>query len=438
MTVLTATPASADNELATYAYSYPHKSSYRPFTPPRPWHEIWCDEPREQIALYMHIPFCEARCGFCNLFARSQPDDDQVEAYLGTLQRQIEVIRERLGPLGIRSLALGGGTPTWLTTSQLSSLFNILEQKLEFTVQRTPTSVETSPATATSDRLETLAEFGVERISLGVQAFDNPTLGQLGRPQSSEAVHRALDAIRSAGFPILNIDLIYGTPEQTAADWMRSLSTAMRWRPEELYLYPLYTRPETGLARLGRVAETRSDLYRLAREFLREQGYQQSSLRCFRLARLGPGSDEGCLREGMIGLGCGARSYTQNTHHATRFAVTQAGVRTILDDWIRQTDTELGFATHGYDLDHDEQRRRFLILSLLRVEGLATDEYVARFNTSPEHDFPLLADLRRRGWLCDGDGQLVLTEEGIEHSDLIGPLFYSPVVRTRLREFVQR
>ena len=135
----------------------------------------------------------------------------------------------------------------------------------------------------------------------------------------------------------------------------------------------------------------------------------------------------------MIGLGCGARSYTRELHYATRFAVTQAGVRAILGHWIAQADADLGLATHGFRLSLDEQRRRFVILSLLQSAGMSLAEF-DRLEGDPRE----LNELRERGWLFEHDDCLRLTEAGLENSDLIGPLLASEPVRARLREFVSR
>jgi len=432
-------PRDTENDrLVTYAYSYPHKSSYRPLTPPVPLRELWRDEEVGQLSLYVHVPFCEMRCGFCNLFTQSQPHGESVDAYLATLIRQMRVVRSEVPRARFDQFGIGGGTPTFLTPSQLRRLLDAIEQTFGQSLRHLPTSVETSPATATPDRLRVLADFGVERVSLGVQSFLETETRNFGRPQHVTQVHQALQAIREFRFPVLNIDLIYGDPGQTLRTWRQSLNEALRYAPEELYLYPLYIRPETGLARTGHSAvQHRSDLYRLGCEVLGEAGYVQTSLRGFRLPRNQSPSTYACQRDGMIGLGCGARSYTRGLHYATRFAVTQAGVRAIIQDWTAQSDRELALATHGYELSQDEQRRRFTIMSLLQTDGMPLSAYVERFHGSPQQDIPELLELQSQDWLECHPERLKLTAEGLEHSDEVGPILYSEVVRSRLREFVR-
>ena len=429
----------AADELATYAYSYPHKSSYRALTPAVPIREAWRHENRSTLFLYLHVPFCEMRCGFCNLFTESQPRDDIVESYLNALLRQMHVVRSSLPDAQFAQLAVGGGTPTYLSARQMELVFREIERTFGLSVRTASASVEASPATVDDDRLRVLSEFGVERLSLGVQSFVDEETGRIGRPQRVARVHAALERVRAFRFPRLNIDLIYGDPQQTPQSWTASLREALRYRPEEIYLYPLYVRPETGLARRGpRRAGHRVDLYRLGRDLLLTEGYSQSSLRCFhRPSPESRPSAYACQRDGMVGLGCGARSYTRSLHYATRFATTQAGVRAILRDWILQTDEQFALATHGFRLTDGEQRRRFIILSLLQANGLDRVEYARRFDSDPHTDLPELPQLAERGWIACSLEKTWLTPEGLENSDSIGPRLYSPEVRARLKEFVR-
>lgn len=423
-------------ELTSYAYSYPHKSSYRPLSPPVRLADAWRDEDVSQLSLYVHVPFCEMRCGFCNLFTHSQPAEEVVSAYLATLERQMQVVRRHVPAADFAQLAVGGGTPTFLAAPELGALLRRVETFVGRPLRELPTSVETSPATATEERLQVLAEHGVRRISLGVQSFLPSETGRIGRPQRVEDVYQALDRIRLRGFFVLNVDLIYGDPRQTCESWLASVREALRYRPDEFYLYPLYIRPQTGLANSGNSSRYfRDDLYAAARDLLCQQGYVQSSLRNFRLPPNAAAPNYDCQRDGMIGLGCGARSYTRRLHYATRFAVTQAGVRAILQEWINQNDDELALATHGMWLSEDEQGRRFAIMSLLQAEGLSIAEFNQRFPSGRIDEIPGFSEILLRGWAVQAGDRFVLTTDGLTNSDIVGPLLYSEPVRERLREF---
>src|SRR5262249_46311245 len=154
--------------------------------------------------------------------------------YLDVLTREARRMCEALGDAAFVRLAVGGGTPTFLDVQELETLFD-LAAELGADPARIPASVETSPATADAERLAPPRARGATRVSLGVQSFVEAEVRAAARPQRTADVEHALDRIRAAGFPTLNVDLIYGLPGQTVAAWLNSLREALRWRPEELY-----------------------------------------------------------------------------------------------------------------------------------------------------------------------------------------------------------
>lgn len=140
----------------------------------------------------------------------------------------------------------------------------------------------------------------------------------------------------------------------------------------------------------------------------------------------------------MIGLGCGARSYTRGLHYALDYAVRPKSVKGIIADYLARTRAELATADHGFALDDDEQRRRFLLQSVLNAEGLDVSRYVARFGSDPDVDFPDLRVLEEAGLVSldcvprEGTTHRTWrpTPLGLERSDALGPWFFSDRVRT--------
>ncbi|MEU6741046.1 STM4012 family radical SAM protein [Streptosporangium sandarakinum] len=451
-----------------YVYAYPHKTAYRPLDPRPPLRRVWEGEPMDSLSLYLHIPFCEMRCGFCNLFTRTGAPDELVAAYLDALERQAGAVREALdaaldgasggapdassaaggapgGPV-FAVAAIGGGTPTYLSAAELTRLFDLAERTMGVDLRTVPLSVETSPATATADRLAVLAERGTTRISIGVQSFIDAEARAAVRPQRRAEVETALGRIREAGFETLNLDLIYGIDGQDARSWRHSLDAALAWKPEEIYLYPLYVRPLTGLGRRARDWDDhRLGLYRQGRDHLLAAGYEQVSMRMFRLpdpARTAaPAHTTGycCQSDGMVGLGCGARSYTSALHYSHEYAVGTRQVRAIIDDYVRLAPGDFTAANVGFRLGDDERRRRHLIQSLLQAEGLDPAAYRARFGTEATADFGAELDrLADRGWLETDAGWPRLTAEGLAHSDAIGPALFSGAVRELMAGYEAR
>lgn len=424
-----------------YAYGYPHKTAYRPLTPPVSLAELWEDEPRDDTALYIHIPFCEMRCGFCNLFTTPNPTIDTEEGYLNALERQVAAVEQSIGKRNISRVAFGGGTPTFLSTHGMERVLQFAS-RFAGNLTQIPVSVETSPRTAEPEKLALLRQYGVDRISMGVQSFVAEEVRAVGRAQQNRTVFDALEHMREAGFPTLNLDLIYGIPGQTESTWAYSLEQALAWQPEELYLYPLYVRPLTGLdnrAPMDGVAwdNERVSLYRQARQILLASGYEQVSLRFFRRvgAATHPSSD--AIGGNLIGLGCGARSYTRALHYSSEWAVGRAGVRSIVADYLTRTEADFAVADYGVRLTVEEQKRRFLIYSLLQQsEGIPLKAYHARFDDSDLFtDFPQLTDLLERGLAISTDTAFALTERGWERADVLGPYLTSTNMRQQMETF---
>ena len=327
-----------NNAFQGYAYSYPHKTAYRPIDPAISLSDAWKNESQESLFLYLHIPFCEFRCGFCNLFTHVQPEKELTQRYIRSIELQAQQIRRVLPDAKFSRMAIGGGTPTYLHIDELRSISQTLQNTLGADTQAIPFSCEASPATIDAEKLEFLREKGVDRLSLGVQSFRKQETGALGRPQDPEKVQQSIELIKSAGFPIMNLDLIYGAKNQSTESWLQSVDMAIHYQAEEIYLYPLYVRELTGLEsvqqnksslddQMGWDAQ-RLDAYRAARDYLYSSGYEQVSFRMFR--RAASEKSEGpvycCQSDGMVGLGCGARSYTRDLHYSYEYAVNSNAV----------------------------------------------------------------------------------------------------------------
>lgn len=432
------------NPYVGYAYSYPHKTAYREFTPPLPLSRIWETENKDSLFLYIHIPFCEMRCGFCNLFTMANPDEDLTSSYLKALQRQSGVVKNALGDVTFTQLAIGGGTPSFLNEDELQMLFSIIENTMGVSSIRIPASCEVSPKTVTKNKLQYLHEKGVERISIGIQSFLEEESKLLGRPQRNDEVHRALSCIKDQRFETLNIDLIYGGAGQTAESWSQTLRKTLEYDPEEIYLYPLYVRPLTGLDKMGMSWDNyRLKLYRQGRDYLLDEGYEQVSMRMFRKQNADNRSKKDinycCQEDGMVGLGSGARSYTQAVHYSSEYAVGRKGVKNIIRSYTDETDESFSMVRYGIRLSDEEKKRRYIIKSLLHSGGLDLQRFSDRFTSDALEELPELHNLimLEMAFLTEA-GELKLTAAGLELSDSIGPFLYSDSMNHLMNQFELR
>lgn len=414
-----------------YMYSYPHKTAYRPLTNCR------LDDYKSRLcqssanSLYFHIPFCESKCGYCNLFSLAGCPQTLVDDYLQAMARQIA--QYKLEDVYFDDLTIGGGTPLYLSVAQLENLF-ALAGALRWRSSHPAIIIETSPRQTTAEKVAILQKYGVTRVSLGVQSFQDKELQTLGRIHRQKDIHRALTLLREAGFPCLNIDLIYGVPGQNEQSVWDSLQKALEYRPEEIFLYPLYVKPGTALYRQGQmVSETAYGLYRLLRAELLAAGFTQTSMR--RFVRPAPAPQtawSGCgYHEYTLSIGCGGRSYIDELHFATPFSVRPQRCAHILQSYLQKADHLV--IEHGYILSGDERKRRFVLKNLLDFRGLPLAQYETLFHTSPLADFPQFIQWQAQGWITqDGQANLRLTEAGLDLSDYLGPALISPEVRRKM------
>ncbi|WP_270170772.1 STM4012 family radical SAM protein [Paenibacillus sp. SYP-B4298] len=420
----------------SYLYSYPHKTAYQVLEPPIPLSELWREEQAETYFLYMHIPFCAARCGFCNLFTLPDRRADVHEEYVDALERQARQWAELLRGKPFARFAIGGGTPTLLAAQQLERLFYIAQEFMGLDPEQASISVETSPDTVTRERLEVLKRNRVDRVSMGIQSFIEQEAAAIYRPQKPQLVEAALEELAAYSFPLLNLDLIYGLPGQTVDSWLYSVERALAYEPGELFIYPLYTREHT-IVKPEQMRSQGQDIrlacYNAARELLLSRGYEQYSMR--RFARPIAGTDKrildySCQEEGMVGLGCGARSYTREVHYAARYGVSRAATQSIIADYVGASSYLM--ADYGFVLNAAEQRRRYMLKALLHKEGVEVAGYSARFGSHLLDDLPELNRLTDSGLAALQGGRLALTDEGLAYSDAIGDWLISDAVRRRM------
>lgn len=413
----------------SYMYSYPHKTAYRTLTPPvslSPYLERL--EGRE-ASLYFHIPFCAHKCGYCNLFSQQCCDAERISLYLHTMRRQAEQLSVAAQGLKFTSFAVGGGTPLILDEGQLEELF-CLAELFGVHPSRVFTSVETSPEYTQKSVLRQLRARGVERLSMGVQSFNETELKKLKRRPGLGTVVGALENIVEAGFPQFNLDLIYGIEGQTVESFMRSLNTALTYRPNELFIYPLYVRPGTRID-VRSTDDIGYAIYKSARELLVGQGFVQTSMRRF-VRRETTETEFSCGDEVMLSCGAGGRSYLGNLHYATPYAVRQQAIADEIDHYIRTTDFMT--AANGFLLSTEEMQIRFIIKNLMYHRGVDLAEYEKRFGEKPDRN--LFREFTDRGWIEETGRIVRLTEEGMAYSDYIGQVFISPAVRKLMSEYV--
>ena len=454
------------NPYIQYMYSYPHKTAYRPLTGIR-LADYAGRLSGPGCGLYLHIPFCQTKCGYCNLFSVTGAGAEEMERYLDAVERQLNQYRRILEPAGTRfsDFTIGGGTPLLLTARQLERIFAMTESYLSFEENRSIV-IETAPNQTDREKLQLLKDRGITRVSMGIQSFRDRELETLRRGHSGKKALEALELLLSFGFDCVNTDFIYGIPGQTIRSLLESLEKAVSLGPQEIFLYPLYVKHGAGLERElrdGMVLEPEKafEQYREAGSFLKSEGFRQDSMRRFvrrKSEHLRPFSE--CGFGTSLALGCGGRSYVGNLHFCTPYAITRQDCMREL--YTYENTQDFTVVTHGIMLSREEQKRRYVIRHLLIRPGLNIDRYREHFGTEILEDFPLLSEWIGEGYLarqctpdevgircgsglrdgcCDPaqrkaeSGWLVLTDDGLALSDYLGPQLISWEISEKMTEW---
>ena len=472
------------NRYIQYMYSYPHKTAYRALENVN-LRDYFFNLEGEGHSLYLHLPFCESKCGYCNLFSVTGCNHIQMDDYIDAVLRQMKQYREMMPQSALfADFTIGGGTPLLLEEEQITRVFESVERYMPMNRDR-KIIIETAPNQTNREKAELLKTLGVTRVSMGIQSFDNGELRWLGRNHDSERAREAAELLSNMCFECVNFDFIYGLPDQTGESLIRSLRTAISFAPDELFLYPLYIKHGVRLEREGRKELLDSEhayaLYQCGSEYLKENGYAQISMRRFVkkssgnliwgdespgkefLKNILPGFNE-CGFKSALSLGCGGRSYLGRLHTCTPYRTTRNAALEEIERY--QCTEDFSFVTNGILLSDDEIKRRYVIKHLLILPGISRQAYRQAFQADVLEDFPIIKDWINQGWLeeyhCDNkcyenrcrdnvrsDGKncddmdyadtdhdyIGLTSIGLGLSDYIGPQLISEEIMGKMLEW---
>ncbi|MFZ2623287.1 MAG: radical SAM family heme chaperone HemW, partial [Trichococcus flocculiformis] len=280
-------------------------------------------------AAYLHIPFCEHICFYCDfnkVFLEGQPVDEYVDALIKEMQLSKQLHPEET----LSTFYIGGGTPTTLNERQLEKLLNgirstySLPKSAEFTMEANPESVS-------FEKLKIMRDYGVNRLSMGVQSFNNDILKKIGRIHTAEQVYTSVADARKAGFDNMTIDLIFRLPNQTMADFEDSLKKALELDLPHYSIYALILENKTvfyNLMRQGKLPlpseDTEADMYALAIETMTKNGRNQYEISNFAL----PGYESQhnltyWKNETYFGFGAGAHGYIDGIRYHNHGPIQQ-------------------------------------------------------------------------------------------------------------------
>jgi oxygen-independent coproporphyrinogen-3 oxidase len=223
--------------------------------------------------LYIHVPFCEGKCPYCDFY--STDDSTLIPAWIKALEKEIHFYKETLN--NFDTLYLGGGTPSFLSNNDLEKLINSIRKNFSF-APNPEITIEANPGDLTPDKLKQFKALGFNRISLGVQSFDDAVLRFLNRRHTAKQAEKAVADIRNSGFENLSIDLMYSVPGQEKNEWIKTLERALSFSPEHFSCYQLTVKKGTLFFELKEKGQLEFNLgeeesFLLTSDILEENGY---------------------------------------------------------------------------------------------------------------------------------------------------------------------
>ena len=375
------------------------------------------------LALYLHIPFCTAKCGYCDFNSYEGLPDHLVADYTPALIREMELWAPAAKDLTVDTVFFGGGTPSLTSLDDMAAITAAIRAHYDIAPD-VEWSLEANPTELSREHLDGLRALGVNRLSMGVQSLQPDELALLERLHTPERVFEAVRDARVAGFDNLNLDLIFGIMGQPLERWQDTLERILDLQPEHLSCYALTVEPGTALyyqVTKGLIEEPDPDIaadqYEWTRERLARAGYVQYEISNW--AKPGRECRHNLVywrAEPYLGLGAGAHSFFVGRRMANVDAPNRY-VDAVNESWDERQSTgrgELRQIAGGETPDEVTLRADAMILGLRLMRGVDLAEFAARFGISADDAFgPAIAKHEGYGLLERVEGRLRLTERGL-------------------------
>ena len=403
----------------------------------------------KELELYLHIPFCERKCAYCDFV--SAPADLPVRiSYIKKLQEEIAYYGAQYGEYQVSSIFFGGGTPTILEGYQLAAILETVKEHFNITTDAEIT-VECNPGTLTAGKAEKLVQAGFNRLSMGLQSADDRGLQLLGRIHNFAQFLESYDLARKAGFRNINVDLMSALPGQTLKSWQDTLQKVTALRPEHISAYsliieegtPFYERfaederirEEGGHPRLLPEEDVERQMYELTETFLHTKGYERYEISNY--AKPGYECRHNCgywTRKDYLGLGLGASSLVEHqrfqntselkTYLEQEYSPQCEGQHERIAETIQLQEetglTQTGHHIHIETLDKKSEMEEFMFLGLRLMAGISRQQFEKKFQVTLNSVYgEVLRKLKGEQLIEEVAGYVRLTEHGIDVSNYV-------------------
>jgi oxygen-independent coproporphyrinogen-3 oxidase len=374
-------------------------------------------------ALYVHFPFCAAKCHYCDFFSVPAEGQDR-EGMVSAILREAEL----RAPVRPHTVYLGGGTPSLLSAPELATLLDGLDRVCSFRDSAVEVTAECNPESLDRDKARALLDLGVDRLSIGVQSLHDDVLALFGRVHSAEAGLRAFEAARDAGARNVNVDLIYAIPEQTPEAWRSDLARVLDLGPDHVSAYNLTFEEETPFRRWleeGRLAkaaeEVELELFWITRDALAARGYEAYEISNFAREARRCAHNVNYWRNGTyVGIGPSAVS---------KVGTMRAGNMKGTGSYVRSVHTKHSARLWDETPEPDHRLAETWWLGLRLREGLSAEEAraAAGFEGADDPALPVAEALVAQGLLESIDGRFRLSARGLPLADWVAKRFLERV-----------
>lgn len=364
----------------------------------------------DDLSIYIHIPFCMAKCAYCD-FLSFPGKTDYFDKYVKALCGEIKSCAKELSDYNAATIFFGGGTPTVLSAEALNKILSAV--RTNYNVDKnSEITVEANPETVDLGKLSALRQGGFNRISFGVQAWQNRLLKKIGRIHSSQKAERAFFDARNAGFENINIDLMFALPEQSIADWEESLQKTIALNPEHISCYSLILEEGSRFFEDKSIVlpddETDRAMYYAAKTAFKNAGYKHYEISNFSKADAESRHNSVYWTGGdYMGFGLGAHSLIGgNRFHNT------ANLQKYITGKHEKEDCEV--------LTTNDRQAEFMILGLRLLDGISKREFSKRFGKALDEVYGNeITECKNQGLLAQDDERIFLTEKGIDLSNMV-------------------
>lgn len=370
----------------------------------------------DKISLYIHIPFCAQKCLYCDFpsFARK---DHLRKAYIEALNKEIINLREKHNNLEINTIFIGGGTPSVLESNELECLLKEIA-KLNM-AKDIEYSMECNPGNLTEEKLEVMKKYGVNRISMGLQAKQDNLLKGLGRIHNYKIFKENFLLAKKVGFNNINVDLMFGLPNQRLNEWEETLREIISLEPAHISAYSLIIEEGTAFYNLYEndklklpTEEEERKMYHLAKEILEENGFNQYEISNY--AKEGKECRHNLAYWNMdnwIGVGSASASYINGKRIKNMSSV---------EEYINSINERGEAVEEIINNSKNDNMEEFMFMGLRKINGIDENEFKKRFGMNINDVYgEILNKYIDEGLLIRESGRIFLSEKGIEISNVI-------------------